>query len=201
VRLVPGFNSGRLRRPRGKGRNHTQNLPLKMTSTRIELSFNKVGRLADLSDLAEILFPGNRNQQHAFLVIWLALKWADQHMVPNLADAAREHGVSRRTLERVRAKLRRMGLIEHVSRLSASHGYCDGWVLSSRFERSLGQLVEKVGGFRSQLGSSQEKELLLLQLADARRSAARPAHENPDDNQRGDVKWQFVNGSGFRPGS
>ena len=143
-----------------------------MTSTKIELSHNRIRRLADLSDLAEILFPGNRNQQHAFLVVWLALKWAHQHIVPNLMDAAREHGVSRRTVERVRAKMRRLGLIDHVSRFNASHGYREGWVLSSRFERSLSLLGEKVAALRDSETGSKEKELVFLGLAEARRDAS-----------------------------
>jgi len=47
-----------------------------MTSNKNEWSFNRIARLADLSDLAEPLFPGNRSQQHAFLAVWLSLKWA-----------------------------------------------------------------------------------------------------------------------------
>ena len=45
-----------------------------MASTKIEFSFNKIARMSDLSDLAELLFPGNRNQQHAFLAVWISLK-------------------------------------------------------------------------------------------------------------------------------
>ncbi len=51
-------------------------------STKIELGFGKITRLADASDLAELLFPGNRSHQHAFLVIWFTLKWTDPHIVP-----------------------------------------------------------------------------------------------------------------------
>ncbi len=142
-----------------------------MTSTKIELSFNKITRLTDLADLAELLLPGNRNQQHACLVIWISLKWADNDIVPNLATAAEKHGVSRRTLERVRAKLRRMGLIDYVSRLNAEWGYREGWVLSSRFERSLKQLAEKVGQVKENSVGSQEKDLLLLELLDSTRVA------------------------------
>ena len=101
----------------------TQNPTLTlMTSTKVELSFNKIARLADLSDLAELLFPGNRNQQHAFLAVYIELKWADHHMVPNLGEIARKYGITKRTLERVRAKMRRMGLIDHVSRFNATYG-------------------------------------------------------------------------------
>lgn len=160
-----------------------------MTSTKIELSHNRIRRLADLSDLAEILFPSNRNQQHAFLVVWLALKWADQRMVPNLMDTARKRGVSRRTVERVRAKMRRFGLIDHVSRFNAGHGYREGWVLSSRFERGLRLLAEKVAGLRDTQIGSKEKELMLLSLADARRevpAADRVAANHNDSIHGGD---------------
>lgn len=126
--------------------------------------------MADATDLAELLFPRNANQQHAFLVIWTALKWR-HHMVPNLVAAAQNHGVSRRTLERVRAKLCRLGVIEHVSRYSARLGYRDGWIFSSRFERSLVLLAERVATLRTPGTGSREKDEFAVQLATARRSA------------------------------
>jgi len=143
-----------------------------MTSTRIELAFNKIARLNDASDLAELLFPGNRNQQHAFLVIWFSLTWAGTGLVPNLNEPAQQFGISRRTLERIRAKLRRLGLTDHVSRFNARHGYREGWVLSPRFEHSLQQLADKVVALRSAGTGSREKDELLLQLAAARRASA-----------------------------
>ena len=138
------------------------------TSTKIEAGYGRITRIADASDLAELLFPGNRGHQHAFLVIWFALKWADAHIVPNLAESAREHGISRRTFERVRSKMRRLGLIERVSRFSPRLAGSEGWVLSSRFERGLEQLAGKIGDLKHSHGSN-EKEMLLLELADARR--------------------------------
>jgi hypothetical protein len=143
-----------------------------MTSTRIEIAFNKIARIGDASDLAELLFPGNRNQQHAFLVIWFLLKWDNPGLVPNLSEPAQEYGISRRTLERVRAKLRRLGLIDHVSRFNARHGYHEGWVNSPRFEHSLRQLADQVAALRSAGKGAREKDELLLQLAAARRAYA-----------------------------
>ena len=172
--LVPGFNIARLMRSRGGGRIRAQNPTLKMTFTRIEVSFNKIARLDDLADLAELLFPGNRNQQHAFLAVWLALKWADHHMVPNLGEVAREHNITKRTLERVRAKMRRMGLIDHVSRFNAKHGYREGWVLSNRFERALRELACKVADLKDTSKGSREKDELLLSYAEAMHRASRP---------------------------
>ncbi len=154
-----------------------------MTSTKIELSFNKINRMSDLADLAELLFPGNRNQQHAFLVIWIALKWADNCMVPNLAVPAEKHGVSRRTLERVRAKMRRMGLIDHVSRFSAEWGYREGWALSGRFERALRTLADKVADSKRPRAGTKDKDELVLQLAESRRAAAYEADQQFSDHE------------------
>ena len=149
-----------------------------MTSTRIEWTFNGINRASDLADLAEVLFPDNRNQQHAFLVIWLALKWAPAGLVPNLADIARQHEVTRRTLDRVRAKMRRLGLIDHISRFNARFGYQEGWALSSRFDRSLKKLADKVSAFKDLMPRSREKDLLLLQMARARRDVGLQAGDS-----------------------
>jgi len=153
-----------------------------MTSTKVELSFNRIARLADLADLAELLFPGNRNQQHAFLAVWISLKWADHRMVPNLGEVAERCGITKRTLERVRAKMRRMGLIDHVSRFNARHGCREGWILSSRFENSLRQLADRAADLKRPVGSK-DKELLLLELADARREAARNHNRSHGDDE------------------
>ncbi|HNQ22566.1 MAG TPA: hypothetical protein PKK06_05670 [Phycisphaerae bacterium] len=142
-----------------------------MTSTKVDLNASRIARLQDVSDLAELLFPGNRNQQHCCLVLWISLKWADGSLVPKLAPLAEEHGISKRTLERVRAKLRRLGLIDHVSRFNARHGYREGWVLSPRFARSLALLANKVVALNNTTAAARDKELLLIQFAEARRAA------------------------------
>lgn len=142
-----------------------------MTSTKIELACNRITRIADASDLAELLFPGNRNHQHAFLVIWVALKWS-RDIVPNLYEIVHEHGVSRRTYERVRAKMRRFGLIESVSRFDLRHGGRDGWRMSTRFERGLRHLADKLDDLKDADMGTREKDLLLVRLVDARRITA-----------------------------
>lgn len=143
-----------------------------MTSTRIELSFNRVAKLADASDLAELLFPGNRNQQHCFLVIWFSLKWADRSLVPNLSEVATKQGITRRTFERVRAKLRRLGLIDHVSRFDKNYGYREGWTLSRRFGRSLRVLAERVEDLGANRNGSHAKDDMLIAFARAQRASS-----------------------------
>ena len=136
-----------------------------MTTTKIDCSFNRIAKLQDLSDLAELLFPNNRNQQHAFMVIWLAIKWSPHRLVPNLQAIAAKHGFSRRTMERVRAKMRRLGLIDHVSRFNKAYGCREGWILSGRFERCLRELAERVAVLKDKARSSREKDEMLIGFA------------------------------------
>lgn len=94
-------------------------------STKIEFRCRKVHDLQDLTDLVAMLFPGNRNQQHTAARILMALK-AAQHLVPNLDELEDRFGVSRRTLQRTRAKLARLGLIERVSWMNSRYGGQEG---------------------------------------------------------------------------
>ena len=61
-------------------------------------------------------------------------------------------------LETVRSKMRRMGIIDHVSRFNKSHGYREGWVFSSRLSRTLKRLDELVLSFREKTDILQEKK-------------------------------------------
>ncbi|MCY2951979.1 MAG: hypothetical protein NTU53_08380 [Planctomycetota bacterium] len=87
-----------------------------------------------------MLFPGNRNQQHAATCILYELKWA-QGIVPNFSDLESRYGISRRTLQRTRAKLARL---EHVSSMNARYGGQQGWRLSGRFSAAMRLLAENV---------------------------------------------------------
>jgi len=59
-----------------------------------------------------------------------------------------QHGISRRTLERTRATLARLGLIERVTWMSSRHGGQQGWILSNRMSGALRLLAEKIDGRR-----------------------------------------------------
>ena len=124
---------------------------------KVELGFNRIARLNGLDDLARVLFPGNRNHQRTFLAIFLELKYAGDGRLPSLSFITRKYQVSRRTLERVRARTRKLGLIDHVSRNSAKLGYREGWTLSTRFERSLQALQQKSRSHRHAGTSPRQK--------------------------------------------
>jgi len=137
--------------------------------TKISFSYRK--EISDYSDLVEMLFPGNRNQQHAATCILFELKWGDR-LAPGLKYLERQYGISRRILQRTRAKLSRLGVIEYVSYLNSRYGGQHGWKLSTRFEQALEQLVVKSAIFRDRKATVREKDLMLVDFADARRRGA-----------------------------
>jgi hypothetical protein len=127
-------------------------------NTKIDLNSNKTARMEGLDDFARALFPGNRNHQIAFLAVFAELKWTQDQFLPALGPIADKHGISRRTLETVRAKMRRLGLIDHVTRFNQQRGYREGWVFSRRFERSLNRLAEQIARFKSTAEQPQEQK-------------------------------------------
>ena len=145
-----------------------------------KISFNHRKDISDYSDLVEMLMPHNRNQQFATICVIFELKWA-KSMVPNLAYLERKYDISRRTLQRTRAKLAKLGLIVHISYLNSRYGGQYGWKLSSRVETAFKQLAAKCAGFRDVKTSSKEKDLMLVEFADSRRNTM---DSNTQANQR-----------------
>lgn len=130
----------------------------KTPSTKIELNANKVARIQDMEELARLLFPGNRNHQRIFLAVFIELKYVPGQFLPSLDHLCQEYDFTKRTLETVRSKMRRMGLIDHVSRFNPQYGYREGWVFSSRFNRTLGKLSNLLTDFKERAGTNQEKK-------------------------------------------
>lgn len=127
-----------------------------LPATKIDLNCSRIVRIRDLDELAEVLFPNNKLHQKTFLAVYVELKWAKDQFLPALKPIAARHGISRRTLETVRAKMRRLGLIDHVSRFNQKHGYREGWIMSPRFGNSLRRLANLIEDLRDQRGSRQE---------------------------------------------
>ena len=115
--------------------------------TKIDFRYRRVSEIDDLTDLVAMLFPGNKNQQHAAARILMALRMARQP-VPTLANLERRFSISRRTVERSRAKLARLGLIEHVTWMNSRYDGRHGWSLSGRMSAALRQLADKTDRWR-----------------------------------------------------
>lgn len=133
-------------------------------ATKIDFRYRRVSQIGDVTDLAAMLFPGNRNQQHAAARILLALRDTNE-LRSTLSDLQSRHSISRRTLERTRAKLARLGLIERVSWMNTRYGGREGWKLSGRMSSALRQLAERIDAWRSnEQPQHQRKEELLCEL-------------------------------------
>ncbi|MBL7106464.1 MAG: hypothetical protein ISS77_02490 [Phycisphaerae bacterium] len=133
-----------------------------------KISFNHRKEISDYSDMVEMLFPGNRNQQHAAACILFELKWAN-NIVPYLVYIENKYNMSRRILQRARAKLSRIGLIEHISSFNSRYGGQSGWKLSTRFEAALRRLADKCASLRNTNNSSKDKDAMFINFANARR--------------------------------
>ena len=136
-------------------------------STKIEFRYRRISQLDDLTDLVGIMFPNNKNQQHAAARILLTLK-STGGVAPSLGPLEHRHGISRRTLERTRAKLARLGLVEHVTWMNSRHGGQQGWRLSSRMSRALRLLADRVDSWRSDMRPARrDKDATLARLLQA----------------------------------
>ena len=129
-----------------------------MVSTKIELNHNKIARIESLDELAVILFPGNKNHQTIFIAIFVELKWAEDQFLYALEPIADKYGYSRRILETVRAKMRRLGLIDHVSRFNKKYGYREGWVFSNKFSKAINRLAKLITTLKERKNAVQERK-------------------------------------------
>lgn len=123
---------------------------------KIELGFNKIRRINGLDDLARALFPDNKNHQKIFMALFIELKYADDQFLSNFRHVPAEYGISDRVLQIVRAKMRKLGLIDHVSKFNSKHGYREGWIFSTKFAKALSNLGETVKRYQEEKDGKQE---------------------------------------------
>jgi hypothetical protein len=133
-------------------------------STKISFDYRRVRSLEDLTDLAELMFPRNKAQQFAAARILLRLR-AARGVVESFHILEANHGITRRTLQRTRAKLARLGLIERITWMNRRHGGRNGWKLSGRMSAGLRALADKIDRWRADTsGERLAKEHSLAEL-------------------------------------
>lgn len=85
--------------------------------------------------------------------------------IPTLADLERRFDISRRTLQRTRAKLAHLGLIEHVTWMNSRYGGQQGWKFSSRVCTALRELADRIDDWRNDKRSDRRaKDDMLAEL-------------------------------------
>lgn len=127
--------------------------------TKIEIGFNQINRINGLDDIARLLFPHNKNHQKTFLAIFIELKYAENKFLQNLSFICSKYDISYRLLEIVRAKCRKIGVIDHVSKFNPKYDYREGWVFSKKFSNSLEKLGSTVNfHIENKLGNQDQKD-------------------------------------------
>ena len=129
-----------------------------LASTKIDVNHSRIGRIDGLDEFAAVLFPGNKRHQRVFLAVFVEIKWAEGQFLEALEPVADKYGISHRSLETVRAKMRRLGLIDHVSRFGQKYGYREGWVFSNKFVHALEKLASLAVKFRECRNAMQERK-------------------------------------------
>jgi len=133
-------------------------------SIRIAFDHRRVRSLEDLTDLAELMFPRNKAQQYAAARMLLGLK-AARGLLESFHELGTKHGISRRTLQRTRAKLARLGLIERVTWMNSRYGGRNGWRLSGRMSTGLRALADRIDRWRDAVSTERlVKEASLAEL-------------------------------------
>jgi hypothetical protein len=120
-----------------------------VVSTKIEANKDKIYRISDPIQLAEVFFPARNahNRRAAFLAIMIEIKDAKDQRLETTDHIAREYGLSQSSITKARTKMSRIGLIRK------HEGY---WIFSTVFAKSLESLVNKLNTYQAPSCSSEE---------------------------------------------
>jgi len=99
--------------------------------------------------LARIFLPDNPNHRKAFVALWIEIKYAEGQFLPSWTDVRGKYNLSRRTVEIVRAKLKKLGILKRVSHFNPAHGNLSGWTFSDRFGSALSSLADAMRTHRA----------------------------------------------------
>ena len=132
----------------------------KPISTKIEVNKDKIYRISDPIQLAEIFFPSkNANQRRAaFLSIFFEIKNAPHQRLDTTDHIGKEYGISQSAVTKARTKMTRIGLIRKRG------GY---WIFSTVFARTLENLVKKIEAHQApaQTKDERDREKLFVEMA------------------------------------
>ena len=102
--------------------------------------------------------PDNQNHRRAFIAIWVEIEYADEQFLPSSMDLAGKYGVSQRTIDIVRGKMKKLGLIRRVSHFNAAYGHRSGWTFCYRFRQCLGCLSKAIKHAETTSGQRRDEQ-------------------------------------------
>lgn len=123
----------------------------KAISTKIEINKDKVYRISDPIQLAEIFFPvkNAHKKRAAFLAIFFEIKNTKDQKLDTTDHIAAKYGLGQSSITKARTKMSRIGLIRKRD------GY---WIYSSVFGKTLRNLITKLETFQIPVSNNEEKE-------------------------------------------
>jgi hypothetical protein len=104
-----------------------------------------------------VFFPDNRNHRKAFVALWFEIKYADGQFLTSCTKVGHKYDLSERSVDIVRAKLKRLGLLKRISHFDPRHGYRSGWSFSTKFSGILGSLIQIVEAHRESTDRPQDR--------------------------------------------
>lgn len=129
-------------------------------SAKVEINKDKIYRISDPIQLAEIFFPSKNAHQRraAFLAIFFEIKNANDQKLDTTNYIADKYGLSQSSITKARTKMTRIGLIRKRD------GY---WIYSSVFGKSLRNLIAKIEAYQlpAQTGQEEDRERLYVEMA------------------------------------
>lgn len=129
-------------------------------SDKIEVNKDKIYRISDPIQLAEIFFPAKNAHQKraAFLAIFFEIKNAKDQKLGTTDHIAKKYGLRPSSITKSRTKMSRIGLI------GKRNGY---WIFSSVFFKSLENLARKIQANQApaQNKENTDREKLFVEMA------------------------------------
>ncbi|MFC1828040.1 hypothetical protein ACFL0O_00325 [Thermodesulfobacteriota bacterium] len=119
-------------------------------STKMEVNKDKIYRISDPIQLAEIFFPAKNahKRRAAFLAIFFEIKNAKNQKLDTTDHIAHKYGLGQSSISKARAKMSRIGLIRKRD------GY---WIFSSVFGKTLKNLITKIEAYQTPAENDQKK--------------------------------------------
>ena len=129
-------------------------------STKFEANKDKIYRISDPIQLAEIFFPSKNAHQKraAFLAIFFEIKNARNQRLETTDYIAKGYELSQSAVTKARTKMSRIGLIRK------REGY---WIFSTVFFKTLENLSNKIEAYQvpAQNTEEYERERLFVEIA------------------------------------
>ena len=129
-------------------------------SSKIEINKDRIYRVSDPIQLAEIFFPSKNayRKRAAFLAVFFEIKNARNQRLETTDHIAQKYDLRQSSITKARTKMTRIGLI------GKREGF---WIFSTVFAKSMDNLVKKIEIYKTPANhkDDRERERLFVEMA------------------------------------